>query len=127
MRQRRLPMRQEQSRHDTSVAVRFLNYSEMGHTQVREIITSVFPIFADVEGEDAEGCMTPFTIASSCSKLSALRPETINEVLKFLEGKDQGYVTAGKESVAHTLTVQQGTLQFQSEAKQLFDGFLDCF
>ena len=112
-----LMRRDKTNRHDTSGAVHFLNYSEMGHMQVREIITSVFPIFADVDGEDAEGFMTPFKIASSCSKLSALRPETINEVLKFWEGKDQGYVTAGKESVAHTLTVQQGTLQFQSEVK----------
>ena len=93
------------------------NYSEMGHAQVRYIITSVSPISADVDGEDAEGLMTLFKIASSCSKLSALRPDTINEVLKFWEGKEQGCVPAGKESVAHTLTVQQGTLQFQSEVK----------
>ena len=72
--------------------------------------------------------MTPFKIASSCSKLSALRPETINEVLKFWEGEEQGYVTAGKESVAHTLTVQQGTLQFQSDVKHIFDkDFLTVF
>ena len=75
-----------------------MNYSETGHKQVREIITSSCPIFADFAGEDAEGVATPFKLASSCSNLPALRQnETINEVLKFWEGKEQGYVTAGKE------------------------------
>jgi hypothetical protein len=110
-------------RHDVTVTPHYLDYSNLGHTPVREM----FSPEGDDEVEEGE-FSKPFKISSSCTQLDAVKAiKAINDVVQVWEGSDQGFISAGKGNIVltHTLSPQQGSLEFQTEMKKIFVDYDD--
>jgi hypothetical protein len=110
-------------RHDVTVTPHYLDYSNLGHTPVREM----FSPEGDDEVEEGE-FSKPFKISSSCTQLDAVKAiKAINDVVQVWEGSEQGFISAGKGNIVltHTLSPQQGSLEFQTEMKKIFVDYDD--
>ena len=110
-------------RHDVTVAPHYLDYSKLGHTPVKEMFS---PEDED-EAEDGE-FSKPFKITSSCTQLDAVKAiKDINDVVQVWEGSEQGFISTGKGNIVltHTLSLQQGSLAFQTEMQKIFVDYDD--